>query len=160
MQISAVYPGSFDPFTLGHLDIVRRAVALFGHIRIAVVHNPNKESNADFAGRCDAILKATRAAGIRESSVTVDSLSSGLLVDYCLENSLNLIVKGIRNSSDVEYEFPMASVNRDLRGIETVFLPASPEVAHISSSLVRQVAALGGDVEKYLPPEISASFRG
>lgn len=160
MEIRAIYPGSFDPFTLGHEDIVRRAVQIFGEVRIVVTHNPKKTSESDPWGRAKLIQEALEYAAIAPSLAIVDVLDHGLLVDYCRENGLNLIIKGIRNSVDFDYELPMATVNRDLARIETLYLPASPEVAHISSSLVRQVAALGGDVSRYLPKAIAESFKG
>ncbi|MEY4390365.1 MAG: hypothetical protein RLZZ400_108 [Actinomycetota bacterium] len=160
MEIRAVYPGSFDPFTLGHEDIVRRAVKVFGEIRILVTHNPKKQSDSDPWERAKLIHEAIQDAGVAPSLAMVDVLDHGLLVDYCTRNDYNLIIKGIRNSADVDYELPMATVNRDLAEIETIYLPASPEVAHISSSLVRQVAALGGDVSRYLPKRIAESFKG
>lgn len=160
MEIRAVYPGSFDPFTLGHEDIVRRAVSIFGEIRVVVTHNPKKTSESDPWHRAKLIQDAIQDAGVPPSLAIVDVLEHGLLVDFCKRNDFNLIVKGIRNSVDIDYELPMATVNRDLAGIETIYLPASPEVAHISSSLVRQVAALGGDVSRYLPKVIADSFKG
>ena len=160
MQTRAIYPGSFDPFTLGHLDIVDRAVKIFGDIRIVVTHNPNKQSESDPWHRADLILQAIQDALIPPSLAIIEVLDHGLLADYCRENGFNVIVKGIRNSADIDYELPMAKVNRDLAEIETLYLPASPEVAHISSSLVRQVAALGGDVTRYLPPAVAKSFKG
>ena len=160
MEIRAVYPGSFDPFTLGHEDIVRRAVRIFSEIRVVVTHNPKKTSESDPWHRAKLIQDALIDAGVAPSLAIVEVLDHGLLAEYCDRNGFNLIVKGIRNSGDLDYELPMATVNRDLASIETVYLPASPEVAHISSSLVRQVAALGGDVSRYLPKVIAENFKG
>ena len=149
MSKLAVYPGSFDPFTLGHLDVARRAAALFDEVQIVVVHNPAKNGRFEIADRVAIIGGALSEAGLR--SITVKQLATGLLSDYCTSVGANVIVKGIRSSSDVVSELPQAFVNRDLSGIETVYLPSDPALSHISSSLVRQVADLGGDISRYVP---------
>ena len=154
MSRIAVVPGSFDPVTLGHLDVIGRAAGIFDRVHVLVVHNPSKTAMLPIAQRVALIEHAIRDAGL-PASVTVTSWSVGLLVDYCNEVGATVIVKGIRSEVDVAYETPMAIVNRDLAGVETVFMLPNPAHAHVSSSLVRQVAALGGDVSPYVPTAVS-----
>mgnify|MGYP000036992827 CR=1 FL=1 len=151
MSLLAVYPGSFDPFTKGHLDLATRAAETFGQLTIVVVHNPNKKALLGLAKRAEAIKAAF---GDLPKNICVDVLKEGLLAEYCQKIGAKAIVKGLRSAADLEYEQPMARVNRDLTGIETVFLPAAGEYAHISSSLVKQVFELGGDVSAYLPDPV------
>jgi pantetheine-phosphate adenylyltransferase len=144
----AVYPGSFDPITFGHIDIATRAAKLFDTVHLLVVHNPAKDPKLSLEKRVE-LVKGVLAAV--PGKFVVDSLASGLLVDYCRSISAQALVKGVRTNVDLDYELPMAQVNRDLSGIETVFLPADPAHGFISSSLVKQVADLGGDISKYVP---------
>ncbi|HEY1532265.1 MAG TPA: pantetheine-phosphate adenylyltransferase [Galbitalea sp.] len=155
MSRIAVVPGSFDPVTLGHIDVIGRAAGIFDEIHVLVVHNPGKSALLPIAQRVNLIEQSIRDAGLR-GNIKVTSWSVGLLVDYCVEVDASVIVKGIRSQIDVAYETPMAIVNRNLAGVETVFLLPSPENAHVSSSLVRQVAELGGDVSPYVPPAVAA----
>ena len=155
MSRIAVVPGSFDPVTLGHLDVIERAAKVFDEVHVVVVHNPSKQALLPIAQRValleESILDA-RIAG----SIVVTSWSVGLLVDYCTDVGATVLVKGIRSQIDVAYETPMAIVNRDLAGIETIFMLPNPAHAHVSSSLVRQVASLGGDVSPYVPDPVAA----
>lgn len=146
----AVVPGSFDPVTRGHLDVIERAAGLFDEIHVLVVHNPDKTALLPVAQRISLLERSIAEAGIG-GSVRVTSWMVGLLVDYCLDVGASVLVKGVRSGADVAYETPMAIVNRNLAGVETVFLLPDPAHAHVSSSLVRQVAALGGDVAPYVP---------
>lgn len=146
----AVVPGSFDPVTLGHVDVIGRAARLFDRLHVLVTHNPGKQALLPVEQRVDLIRAALAEAGV-EGDVVVASWSHGLLVDYCREVGAEAIVKGLRSSTDAAYETPMAMVNRDLAGVETLFLVAHPATSHVSSSLVRQVASLGGDVGPYVP---------
>jgi len=155
----AVIPGSFDPITLGHLDVIARAANLFEEIHVVVVHNPGKQALLPIAQRVTLIEEALAAAGL-DKNVTVAQWSVGLLVDYCTEVGATVLVKGIRNNADVTYETPMALVNRNLAGIETVFLLPEPGHAYVSSSLVRQVANLGGDVRPYVPHVVAEFLQG
>lgn len=148
-------PGSFDPVTLGHLDVIRRAAALYDRLHVLVVHNPGKAALLPFPQRVALLRESIAEAGIR-GDVVVDSWNVGLLVDYCTEVGAGVLVKGIRSGTDVAYETPMAIVNRDLAAVETVFLLGDPATSHVSSSLVRQVAALGGDVSAYVPAAVRA----
>ena len=150
----AVVPGSFDPVTLGHLDVIERTAGLFDEVHVLVVHNPGKTALLPIAQRVSLIEQAVVAAGLPDN-ITVTSWSVGLLVDYCTDVGASVLVKGIRSQIDVAYETPMAIVNRDLAGVETVFLLPNPAHAHVSSSLVRQVASLGGDVSPYVPPVVA-----
>ncbi|NHI17227.1 pantetheine-phosphate adenylyltransferase [Microbacterium excoecariae] len=155
----AVVPGSFDPPTLGHLDIVRRAAALYDETHVLVVHNPDKEGMLPIALRMQLLEQAIAEAGIT-GRVIVGSWSVGLLVDYAQEVGAGVLVKGIRSQQDVAYETPMAVVNNHLAGVETVFLLADPANSVVSSSLVRQVASLGGDVSPYVPGAVSQYLKG
>ena len=155
MSRIAVVPGSFDPVTLGHLDVIGRSANIFDEIHVLVVHNPGKTALLPIAQRVSLLEQSIRDAGL-PGNIRVTSWSVGLLVDYCVEVGASVIAKGIRSEIDVAYETPMAIVNRDLANIETVFLLPAPDHAHVSSSLVRQVAALGGDVSPYVPPAVAA----
>jgi pantetheine-phosphate adenylyltransferase len=138
----AVVPGSFDPPTLGHLDVIRRAAALFDQLHVLVVHNPGKEAMLPLAQRQALLEQSVQEADI-DGDIVVASWSAGVLV------------KGIRSQVDVAYETPMAIVNRHLAHVETVFLLPDPAHALVSSSLVRQVASLGGDVAPFVPPAVA-----
>ncbi len=151
MPTIAVYPGSFDPITLGHLDIAARAANLFDEVHILVVHNPGKSPR--FSSEVRVVLIRTSLAELKISGpakISVDTLDGGLLVNYCKMVGATALVKGFRTSVDLDYELPMAQVNRDLAAVETVFIPADPIHGHVSSSLVKQVADLGGEVTKYV----------
>lgn len=150
----AVVPGSFDPPTRGHLDVIRRASRLYDELHVVVVHNPGKEAMLPIAQRL-SLLEQSIAESDIDGTVTVASWSVGLLVDYARDVDAGVLVKGIRSQADVVYELPMAVVNRDLADVETVFLLTDPVHAMVSSSLVRQVAALGGDVSAYVPPAVA-----
>jgi pantetheine-phosphate adenylyltransferase len=154
MSRIAVVPGSFDPVTLGHLDVIERAAKIFDKIHVLVVHNPAKTALLPVAQRVALIERAILDAGF-EGDIVVTSWSVGLLVDYCTDVGASVIVKGIRSQVDVAYETPMAIVNRNLAGVETIFMLPDPAHAHVSSSLVRQVAGLGGDVAPYVPKVVA-----
>ena len=147
----AVYPGSFDPFTYGHLDIVTRAAKMFETVHIVVVHNPAKNPRLTTALRVELITEILKN---KPGNFVVSSLDTGLLVDYCKSLGADALVKGVRTNVDLDYELPMAQVNRDLSGIETIFIPADPTHGFVSSSLVKQVFDLGGDISKYVPLEV------
>lgn len=154
MSRIAVVPGSFDPITLGHLDVIERAAGIFDELHVLVVHNPAKTALLPIAQRVSLIEQSVREAGLG-GKILVTSWSVGLLVDYCTDVGASVLVKGIRSQVDVAYETPMAIVNRDLGGVETVFMLPNPGHAHVSSSLVRQVASLGGDVSPYVPAAVA-----
>jgi pantetheine-phosphate adenylyltransferase len=154
MSRIAVVPGSFDPVTLGHLDVIGRAANIFDELHVLVVHNPDKTALLPIAQRVSLIQDSIAEAKL-PGKILVTSWSVGLLVDYCTDVGASVLVKGIRSQVDVAYETPMAIVNRNLAGVETIFLLPDPGHAHVSSSLVRQVAALGGDVAPYVPPAVA-----
>ena len=151
----AVYPGSFDPLTLGHVDIASRATTLFDVVVIGVAHNAAK------AGRhlldVEERLALVRASTSHLPGVEVD-LVPGLLADYCRQRGASAIIKGLRNGSDLDAELPMALLNRDLGAPETVFLPASSAHAHISSSLVKDIAGYGRDASALVPPAVARTL--
>ncbi len=157
MSSIAVYPGSFDPVTLGHLSVLARASKLFGSVEVLVVHNPNKTSTFSSGERVALIESSIEELGLG-SNISVSSLDSGLLVEHAKKLGAQALIKGFRTAADIEYEIPMAQVNRDLSGIETVFLPSEPGYGYVSSSLVREVASLGGDVTRYLTPQVAKAL--
>jgi pantetheine-phosphate adenylyltransferase len=137
-----VCPGSYDPVTLGHADVIRRAAALYDEVVVAVLHNPAKHGTFSPDERRELILDSCGdLPGVR-----VELFAGRLLVDVCREVGADAIVKGLRGGTDFAYELPMALMNRHLTGVETVFLPGDPRFEHISSSLVKEVARYGGDV--------------
>ena len=146
----ALVPGSFDPFTLGHLDLVRRAASLTDRVIVGVAHNPSKRHTLDLQTRTEVIEESVKHAGL-SASVSVAALRPGLLVRAAAELGVTHIVKGVRGAHDLTYEEPMARMNRELGGFDTLFLMTDPSYSHVSSSLVREIHALGGDVQKYLP---------
>ena len=145
----AVYPGVFDPVTLGHLDIIRRGSALFDRLVVAVATNPSKQSLFTTAERMAMVRAAAR--GIR--GVTVDSYE-GLTVEYVRRHGASVILRGLRQHSDFEYEYQLALTNRTISGVETLFVMADERAAYISSHLVREVAALGGDISRFVPAHV------
>lgn len=159
MSKVAVVPGSFDPVTLGHLDVIARAASVFDEVHVVVVHNPGKTAMLPISRRVELIEQSLAEAQVR-GDVRVAGWSMGLLVDYCTDVGANVIVKGLRSQFDVAYEAPMAIVNRDLARIETMFILPSPAHMHVSSSLVRQVNSLGGDVSPYVPTAVKDFLQG
>ncbi len=145
----AVCPGSFDPVTNGHVDVINRAAALYDELVVAVLVNPGKAGLFTVEERMELLRDAV--AGL--PNVTIDSFQ-GLLVDYCRARDIPVIVKGLRAVSDFEYELQMAQMNRELAGIETLFVPTAPQVGHLSSSLVKQIATFGGDVSSLVPKAV------
>ena len=150
----AVVPGSFDPVTMGHLDVILRASRIFDELHVLVVHNPNKTAMLPITERMSLIQKSLADADA-PTNITVASWSVGLLVDYCTEVDASVLVKGIRSQIDVSYETPMAIMNRSLADVETVFMLPDPAHAHVSSTLVRQVSEMGGDVSPYVPAAVA-----
>ncbi|BDH56783.1 phosphopantetheine adenylyltransferase [Tsukamurella sp. PLM1] len=146
-------PGSFDPMTNGHLDIFRRAAKIFDELVITVVVNPNKQGMFSIDERIALIEE--NVADL--PGVTVDRWT-GLLVEYAKEQGVACILKGLRNSTDFDYELPMAGMNMHLTGVETAFLTTAPQYSYVSSSLVKEVAKLGGDVSALLPPNVQAAL--
>ena len=150
----AVCPGSFDPPTLGHLDIIGRTATLFDELVVGVLINPDKHGLFNLDERIELLREVTS----EWPNVVVDSFE-GLLVDYCLERDIAVIVKGIRAVSDFDYELQMAQMNKGLTGVDTFFMPTNPEFSFLSSSLVKQVAQYGGDVTRLLPNAVNVAMR-
>jgi pantetheine-phosphate adenylyltransferase len=151
----ALFPGTFDPVTLGHLDIVRRAAQLFERVTIAVATNPSKRELLPLATRLELLREAT--AGV--AGVDVVQIE-GLTVDACRRLGATAIVRGLRNATDFEYEAQMARSNRVMAPeIETLFLASASEHVHISSTLVRQVAEMGGPLEAFVPSAVARALR-
>jgi pantetheine-phosphate adenylyltransferase len=149
-----VCPGSFDPVTNGHVDVIARAAGLYDELVVAVLVNPGKAGLFTVAERMELLRESVADL----PNVTVDSFE-GLLVDYCRSHDLAVIVKGLRAVSDFEYELQMAQMNRELAAIETLFVPTAPQVGHLSSSLVKQVATFGGDVSRLVPKVVNDRLR-
>ena len=153
---TVVLPGSFDPFTLGHLDLTRRAAALGHRVIIAVSHNPSKQGTLDLETRKAAITTTLEQEDL-SGAVEVRTLPRGLLVDFCREVGATAVIRGLRSQLDLAYEEPMARMNHHLADVDTVFLLTDSAWSHISSSLVREVHGLGGDVSDMLPgPSLDA----
>jgi pantetheine-phosphate adenylyltransferase len=146
----AVCPGSFDPVTNGHVDVISRAAGLYDELVVAVLVNPGKAGLFDVSER----MALLREAVVDLPNVTVDSFE-GLLVHYCRDRDIPVIVKGLRAVGDFEYELQMAQMNRELAGVETLFVPTAPQVGHLSSSLVKQIARFGGDVSSLVPKAVN-----
>jgi pantetheine-phosphate adenylyltransferase len=150
----AVCPGSFDPITYGHLDIIERAAEQFEHVVVAVLENRTKSSLFSVAERIEMITTVTS----KYPNVSVDSWS-GLLVDYCKRNNIQSIVKGLRAVTDFDYELQMAQVNLQGSGVETMFMATSPAHSFLSSSLVKELAHYNGDVSSMVPPSINQALK-
>lgn len=147
---TAIYPGSFDPITLGHLDIIHRAAKLFDSLIVVVMVNPAKKCAFSPEERVELIKKCTTDL----DNITVE-FSDGLLADYAKEKNAGAIIKGLRALSDFEYEFQMALTNSKLNpDVETLFLTTKAENMYLSSSMVRQIASMGGDVSGFVPDVI------
>jgi pantetheine-phosphate adenylyltransferase len=145
----AVCPGSYDPPTVGHLDVIARTAGLFDEVYVAILVNPRKEGLFSVDERVAMLTEITAdLPGVRVESF------QGLVVDYCRERGAGAMVKGLRGATDYDYELPMAHMNRHLTGVETLFLPGAPGQVYVSSSLVKEVARGGGDVTAFLPPSV------
>ena len=158
-QRIAVYPGSFDPLTNGHLDIIVRASRLFDRVIVALSENPSKTPRFAFEDRTQMISSALKKLRLGKS-VSVDRLE-GLLVSYCRRVGATAVVRGLRAVSDFEYEFQMALMNRRLaKDIETVFLMPDERYVYLSSSMVKEIARLGGDFSSFVPTSVRNSLKG
>ena len=150
----AVCPGSFDPATYGHLDIIKRASNHFDQVIVAVLENRTKSSLFTVSERIDMIRETVSNL----PNVIVDSWS-GLLVDYCKSNSITTIVKGLRAVTDFDYELQMAQLNLQASGVETMLMATAPAHSFLSSSIVKELAHYGGDVSTMVPPNINAALK-
>lgn len=150
----AVCPGSFDPVTLGHVDVFERAAAQFDEVVVAVLVNPNKTGMFTADERIELIRESTAHL----PNVRVES-GSGLVVDFVTSRGLTAIVKGLRSGTDFEYEVQMAQMNKHVAGVDTFFVASAPRYSFVSSSLAKEVATLGGDVSELLPEPVNAALR-
>ena len=144
---TALCPGSFDPPTNGHLDVINRAISTFDRVVVGVVENPSKQPFMPAADRVDLLNE------LLEGRAEVEAFE-GLLVDFARHKHVDLVVKGLRAVSDFDYELQMAQMNRTLAGVETFFIPTNPQWSYLSSSLVREVARLGGEVDSLVPEAV------
>ncbi len=149
MNRTAICPGSFDPVTMGHLDIISRACKIFDHIIVAVPVNPQKRFSFSVEERMELLQRVCEDAGLK--NVEIDRVT-GLLADYAMEKGAMVVVKGLRAVSDFEYEFQQALANKKLNpSLETMFLPTSADNMFLSSSVVKQIAGFGGDISHFVP---------
>ena len=155
MKTRAVYPGTFDPVTYGHIDLIQRARKIFDEVIVAVAHNPGKDPLFTVEERVALLRRATRA--IR--GVTVDHFDS-LVVDYVHRQGARVMIRGLRMLSDFEYEFQMALTNRKLSGhVETIFMMPSESYAYISARLIKEAAGLGANLSAFVPPFVAQALR-
>ena len=152
MGLAALCPGTFDPVTNGHLDIIQRAARCFDRVVVAVLENPSKAPLFSVEERLGMLRQAV--APLSGATIEVDSFS-GLLVNYAADRGIRSIVKGLRAVSDFDYELQMAQMNQQLTGIDTFFLSTSPQHSFLSSSLVKDVARFGGDVSTMVPKHVN-----
>ncbi|OPL12713.1 MAG: phosphopantetheine adenylyltransferase [Firmicutes bacterium ML8_F2] len=146
----AIYPGSFDPVTKGHLDIIIRASKIMDHLTVAVLDNPRKVASYNIDDRLEMLRMVTKPY----SNVEVEYFK-GLLIEYAQQKNVNIIIKGLRAMSDFEFEFQMALVNQKLNAdIETLFMMTNSKYSYISSSIVKEIAAFGGKISNLVPPEV------
>jgi len=154
VSVGAMYPGTFDPVTNGHVDLVRRAAKLFDRVVVAVAASPNKTPMFTLEER----ITMARTALADAPNITVDGYG-GLTVDYVRQHGLRVIIRGLRAVSDFEYEFQLATMNRHLRSeVETIFLTPAEEYTFVSSTFVREIGILGGDISPFVPPGVAAAL--
>ncbi len=154
MSVSVVCPGSFDPVTYGHLDVLERAASGFDRLVVACLRNDGKNPLFTLDERIGLLQEVT--AHLRNIEIAA---FDGLLVDFCKARDIRLVVKGLRAVSDFEYELQMAQMNRNLGAVETLFLPTSPVYSFLSSSLVKEVARFGGDISDFVPAVVADRLR-
>lgn len=150
----AVCPGSFDPVHNGHIEIIIRAASLFDEVIVAVSNNPAKNYRFSLQERMDMISETLKSI----QGVIVMPLGTGLIADFAREQGAQAMVKGIRNSTDLNYEMPMATFNRHLSSVETVFLPADSRYQHVSSTLVKEIVSFKGDITDFIPFAVAQRF--
>lgn len=151
----AIYPGSFDPITYGHLDIIQRGLKIFDHVIVAVARNSQKNSLFTIDERVDLIKTVLK----NEPRVSVDTFT-GLLIDYVASKEAHVVIRGLRAISDFEYEFQIAQMNSTIgHEVETLFMMTSVQYGYLSSSIVREVCALGGPVDSFVPPEVKSAMQ-
>lgn len=151
MSKKAIYPGTFDPFTNGHLDVLERALTIFDHVDVVLAENSQKQTLFSVDERLDMVEKVVKGL----NGVNVDVLHDGLLADYARQTGASTIVRGVRQVKDFEYEFQMSLLNRHLNAeVTTVFLMPNVKYTYIASSIIREVSMLGGDVSKFVHPYV------
>jgi pantetheine-phosphate adenylyltransferase len=156
MKKIAVYPGSFDPITYGHLDIINRGLKVFDEIVVAVACNSQKNALFSFDERIDLISQVVKD----QERVTVDTFT-GLLIDYVARKKAHVIIRGLRAISDFEYEFQIAQMNSCIsQNVETLFMMTSLQYGYLSSSIVKEVCSLNGNIDGFVPPEVKKALRG
>lgn len=155
MRHTAIYPGSFDPVTNGHLDVIARATRLFDRVIVAVAHNDLKKPLFSSEERMSLLRHAT----LEMPGVEVTSFG-GLLVDFARQNNATVVVRGLRAISDFEFEFQMALMNRKLHSdLETCFLTPKEELTYLSSRIIKEIARLGGQIDTFVPPQVARALR-
>jgi pantetheine-phosphate adenylyltransferase len=154
--MNAVFPGSFDPITNGHMDVLARASKIFEHVTVTVMHNARKRNQHLFT--LEERLEILRSDTAHIANVSVDSFG-GLLVNYMQQQEKGIIVRGLRAVSDYEYELQIAHLNRQLGEVETVFIMAATRWSYVSSSMVREIASYQGDIASMVPPASAAALR-
>lgn len=154
MTVSAVIPGSFDPVTMGHIDIIGRAASRFDRVVVAVLSNPGKKPLFSVEDRVELIRQTTAEL----ANVEVDTFQ-GLLVDFCRSRDIRIICKGLRAVSDFEYELQMAQMNQRMGDVETLFMSTSPEYSYLSSSLIKEIARFGGPLDGVVPDVVRTRLR-
>ena len=152
---TVIYPGTFDPITFGHMDVIQRAARLFGHVIVAVAENSSKNSVFSLDERTEMARTALQTvAGVRVESF------NGLLIDFAAQHEARTVIRGLRAVSDFEYEMQLAAINRRLDArIETVFMTPAENLNFLSSTLVREIARLGGEVSEFVPENVVAALR-
>ena len=152
--MKVLIPGSFDPPTNGHIDVITRCLKVFDEVLVGVIVNPSKESLFTTDTRTEMIHEVFN----KNKNITIKSFE-GLLVDFAKENKVNAIVKGLRAMTDFDYELQMAQMNFNLADFETIFIPTSPEYGYVSSSLVKEIHSYGGDVSELVPDNVSKRLK-
>ena len=147
--MKVLIPGSFDPPTNGHIDVITRCLKVFDEVLVGVIVNPSKESLFTTDTRSEMLKEIFN----ENKNINIESFE-GLLVDFAKKNNVNAIVKGLRAMTDFDYEFQMAQMNFNLADFETIFIPASPEYSYVSSSLVKEIHSYGGDVNELVPDNV------
>lgn len=157
----ALYPGSFDPVTNGHMDILRQSLALADKVVVAIGIHPGKSPLFSFEERVDLIKNAAKAEFSAEDAARIDIIAfSGLVVTAAKDQGASILVRGLRDGTDLDYEMQMAGMNQTMASdIQTIFLPASPTVRHITATLVRQIAKMGGEIADFVPSPVAEPLR-
>jgi pantetheine-phosphate adenylyltransferase len=160
MDRTALYPGSFDPLTNGHIDILQAAFRLCDRLVVAIGVHPSKAPMLSVDDRLELIERIAKPLGEAEGVAVEACTFDNLVVDFAREMEATILIRGLRDGGDFDYEMQMAGMNSTMAPwLQTVFLPASPEVRHITATLVRQIAAMGGDIDPFVPPAVAARLK-